>query len=161
MTQVLIREIKETDNDFVKHLVLDVLKEFGAVGPGYASSDSELDDMCNAYKGDHKNFYILEVEGKRVGAAGFAPLRSIENNMCELRKMYLNPASRGLGLGKKLIKHCMQEARIVGYQSMYLETMSKMKAAQSLYQANGFKYLENRLGDTGHHSCPVFMLAML
>jgi len=52
----------------------------------------------------------------------------------------------------------MDAARNLGFMGCYLETMPYMEAAQQLYLKNGFKYLEEPLGDTGHIACTVRML---
>lgn len=159
--KVEINKIKKEDNDFAKALILSTLKEFGACGPGYASGDDELNDMFHAYQSKDCAYYIVKVDGERMGAGGFAPLVGDDRQVCELRKMYLLPETRGKGIGKKLIAFCMAEAKKAGFTQMYLETLKAMTAAQKLYQSYGFEYLENRRGDTGHHSCPIFMMTTL
>lgn len=162
MNKIIIRNIDKADNHFIKNLVKEVLMEFEACGPGFASSDPELEDMFEAYNGNDKAFYVVELDNKIIGVGGFGPLVE-ENNrkVCELRKMYFTKESRGHGIGKKLIQHCILEAKKAGYDSMYLETLKTMKPAQKLYQSFGFEYIENRMGDTGHHGCPIFMLKEL
>jgi putative acetyltransferase len=70
--------------------------------------------------------------------------------------MYFKPELRGLGIGKRLLELCQEEARKAGYKNMYLETIGKMKAAIGLYEHLGFKRIPNQMGDTGHYSCDVF-----
>lgn len=53
---------------------------------------------------------------------------------------------------------CLNRAKEYGYEKVYLETMPYMKAAQKLYMASGFEYIEKPMGNTGHYSCPVWML---
>ena len=97
-----------------------------------------------------------------LGGAGIAPLDGEEESgICELRKMYFFPELRGQGVGKTLIDQCIEKAKEMGYHSMYLETIHEMKTAQKLYRSRGFEYLNERMGNTGHHGCPVFMLKKL
>lgn len=160
--KVIIREIQRQDNSFVNQLVHDVLEEHGATGPGYAMADAELENMYESYQQHGKCYFVVEENGLLLGGAGIAPLDGEETSgICELRKMYFNPQSRGKGLGKLLIDKCISEAKEMGYQYMYLETMKKMHVAQNLYKSKGFEYLSARLGNTGHHSCPVFMMTKL
>ena len=159
---IIIREIQAKDNSFINQLVHDVLDEHGATGPGYAMADAELEDMYLSYQKQGKYYLVVEENGVLYGGAGIAPLDGEEGKgVCELRKMYFIPQSRGKGLGKLLIDKCIEQAKELGYKSMYLETMEKMKMAQKLYQSRGFEYLQNRMGKTGHHSCPVFMMKVL
>ena len=60
--------------------------------------------------------------------------------------------------GIKIIEKCLQRAKDFGFESCYLETMPYMEAAQKLYKKVGFEYLCQPLGNTGHTSCPVWML---
>lgn len=162
MTEPLIRLIQPADNQAVKALVLDVLAEFGLFGEGFAGVDAELDDMYAAYNNALSDYYVVEFGQQIQGVAGIAPLTGTEpGTVAELRKMYLTAALRGKGLGQKLITACIQAAREKNYQSIYLETVPEMQAAQKLYQSNGFNYLTGRLGDTGHNSCEVCMLKKL
>lgn len=81
--------------------------------------------------------------------------------MCELQKMYFLSEARGLGLGAKMIKLCLDKAKEFGFEQCYLETMPFMEDAQKLYLKNGFAYIDHPMGGTGHYSCPVWMLRNL
>ena len=52
-------------------------------------------------------------------------------------------------------------AKTTGYEFCYIETMNNMKDAQNLYKKYDFSYLDRPLGNTGHTSCPVWMLKKL
>jgi putative acetyltransferase len=144
-------------------LVHNTLNEFGASkGDGFAMDDEELLDMFSNYQTPGMHYYVVEQNGEILGGAGVAPLEDDNNpNHCELRKMYFSPSLRGQGIGKTMIDKCIKKAKSMGYKGMYLETIDSMKIAQKLYVSRGFKYLEQRMGNTGHHACPVFMLKQL
>ncbi len=153
-----IREIQKTDNPIINNLVINTLHEFGAKGPGFASSDEELKDMYTAYQAANKQFYVVELDGEVLGCAGVAPLDGEENSgICELRKMYFDKRLRGQGAGKKLIDLCIEKAKEIGFHTMYLETIPEMKIAQNLYKSRGFDYLDSAKGNTCHSACQVFM----
>lgn len=158
MSSCRIREIQATDNQAIKDLVVNTLVEFGAKGPGFASSDAELKDMYLAYQADDRAFFVVEKDGIVLGAGGLAPLDGEEQSgICELRKMYFDPQLRGLGMGKQMIDKCIAKAREIGFHTMYLETIPEMKTAQGLYKSRGFEYLEDSKGNTCHSACQVFM----
>lgn len=162
MSEAIIRDVEAKDNDVLIQLVHVTLEEFGAKGDGFAMADAELLDMYENYQIEGKHYFVVELDGRVLGGAGVAPLDGEEESgVCELRKMYFFPELRGKGLGKQLIDKCIEKAREMGYHSMYLETITEMTTAQKLYQSRGFEYLKERMGDTGHHSCPVFMLKKL
>ncbi len=162
MSNVIIREVQAKDNQAIKDLVINTLAEFGAKGPGFASSDEELQDMYSAYLAKDKCFYVIEKEGVVLGAGGVAPLDGEEKSgICELRKMYFDPKLRGYGLGKKLINKCIDKAREIGFHAMYLETIPEMTVAQTLYKSRGFEYLDCSKGNTCHSACQIFMQKVL
>ena len=72
--------------------------------------------------------------------------------------MYLLPAGRGIGLGKRLMQLCLEAAKSNGYRKVYLETMPGLVNAVPLYEKFGFKYLEAPLGNSGHFDCDIHMI---
>ena len=155
-----LRSIRPEDNAAVARVVRTVMPEFGCVGEGFSITDPELEDMFSAYSGARAGFFVLEDPhgGEVVGVAGYDQLTAGPEDMCELRKMYILPGSRGRGGGKQLIRACLHGARLDGYRRMYLETVNSMTQAAGLYAANGFSYLEGPLGGTGHTGCDRFMV---
>jgi putative acetyltransferase len=59
-------------------------------------------------------------------------------------------------MGERLLRHCLQTARGLGYRVCYLETLGAMDVAQRLYQKLGFRRLPAALGSTGHSGCNRF-----
>lgn len=162
MNELVIRLIEPDDNSAVKALVHTTLAEFGLFGDGYAGVDPELNDMYAAYSDDLSAYYVVEFNGEICGVGGYAPLAGTERGtIAELRKMYLSPDLRGKGVGQQLIELCLSEAKAKAFSAIYLETVPAMKAAQALYFKNGFQYIEQKMGDTGHCNCGVCMLRKL
>ena len=158
---MIIRLVRKGDNDQLERVIRDVLRSYGANGPGFAFADPELLDMVEAYQAEDSCYYVLEENGKIFGGAGISPLAEEGINACELQKMYFHPKARGRGFGKKLIQLCLEKAKELAYSHVYLETLEEMHEARSLYESVGFKYIDHRMGATGHSSCPVFMLKYL
>src|SRR5690606_12197722 len=100
-------------------------------------------------------------DGRIIGGAGIAPLENGPADTCELQKMYFLKEARGLGLGSKMMDVCLHSAVEMGYKKCYLETMPYMEGAQKLYKKSGFTYLDAPMGNTGHGSCPVWMIKQL
>ncbi len=148
-----IRKIQKEDNKSVKDIIKKVMPEFGAGGDGFAINDPEVERMFEAYNENRHVYFVAEKDGITLGGAGIAPLKGAGETVCELQKMYLLPESRGLGLGKKMIEACMSEAKEMGYQTCYLETLEHMEQARKLYEKNGFSKLEKPMGNTGHFGC--------
>ena len=161
MNNTLIRKIQLTDNSAIAKIVREVLMELGAPKIGTAYADPNLDTLFESYQNPKTVYFILENNNKVIGGAGIAPLENDNNNICELQKMYFLPEARQLGFGKMIIEKCLQAAVDFGFEKCYLETMTYMQDAQKLYTKVGFTYLDKPLGNTGHNSCPVFMIKNL
>lgn len=158
METAVIREIQKGDNAEVARVVRDILIEMGVPKVGTAYADAALDRMYETYDVPKASYFVVEDQGRIIGCAGIAQLENYEGNVCELQKMYLLGEARGRGLGAKLMEVCLDRAKDFGFESCYLETMPYMKSAQKLYQKAGFEYIDAPMGDTGHYSCPVWML---
>lgn len=161
MESFIIREIQKKDNSAIASIVRDVLMEMGAPKVGTAYADPYLDSLFEVYAIPKAVYFVIEKNEKIIGGAGIMQLENSEENICELQKMYLLPEGRGLGLGKELIDKCIDKASEFGFESCYIETMTYMEDAQKLYKKVGFYYLDKPLGNTGHSSCPVWMLKKL
>ena len=107
-------------------------------------------DHVNTHR---KGFHVDE------GPSTWIP--NIKENICELQKMYFLKQARGIGMGKKMIETCLHKAKKFGYKKCYIETMYNMESAQKLYLNQGFSYINHPMGNTGHSSCPVWMLKKL
>ncbi|QEG21702.1 bifunctional helix-turn-helix transcriptional regulator/GNAT family N-acetyltransferase [Mariniblastus fucicola] len=153
-----IRKIKKADNPQIARVIRSVMTEFGAVGEGYSINDAEVDTMFGSYRGQGTCYYVVVKDEKVVGGAGIGPLQGGDGDVCELRKMFFMPEARGCGLGSKLLRLLLDEARRRGYRKCYLETLDRMEAAKLLYERFGFKPLKRAMGNTGHCSCDCWYL---
>ena len=154
--QYLIRPIIREDNAGIARVIGQVMPEFGAKGPGFALSDSEVTDMYSAYSKPRCSYFVVVAGTQVVGAGGVAPLEGGDADTCELRKMYFLPELRGLGYGQEMMERCLTAARTHGFTHCYLETLQGMLQARALYEKNGFKPLAKPLGGTGHFGCDVW-----
>tara|TARA_B100000427_G_C15418051_1_gene555090 strand:+ start:51 stop:527 length:477 start_codon:yes stop_codon:yes gene_type:complete len=152
-----IREVIRSDNPYLAIVIRRVLKEMKVPLKGTAYADRELDNMYKAYSIPRSRYFVVEFNGQILGGAGIMPLNKGAKNICELQKMYLDPKARGKGVGTNLLELCLSFARENNFSLCYLETMPYMLDAQELYRKNGFIYINNPMGDTGHYSCPVWM----
>ncbi len=98
--------------------------------------DQELAGLPGAYAEPRGRLHI-EYSGD-VPAACVA-LRPIDEETCELKRLYVRQAFRGSGLGRRLALQMIAEARAIGYRRMLLDTQKSMLAGIALYRDLGFR----------------------
>lgn len=138
----VLRPILPRDDAALAAIARQVLAEFGS---GLAS-DPEADAMQRAYSRPRSAYFVVERDGRVGGGCGIAPLLGGDDGVCELRKFYLLPGVRGIGLGQALLDKCLLSARGFGYGQCYVEALDRMSQAHRLLEANSFQLLQAPMG---------------
>ena len=83
---------------------------------------------------------------------GCIALRRLDDERCEMKRLYIRPAFRGHGLGERLVRRIIDDARNIGYRCILLDTLPFLTTAIALYRRLGFvdtpRYNDSLLDDT-------------
>ncbi|PPL17182.1 hypothetical protein UN63_06160 [Oceanisphaera arctica] len=153
--------IESRHNAPLAALIRLVSAEYGLTADkGFSVADPSLDRLSEVYRQNGAGYWVLEDDvGGVLGGAGLGPMAGYDG-VCELQKMYLAASARGMGLGRGLALHVLQQASLRGYRYCYLETTALLPEALALYQKLGFAPCE-RLGNTGHNDCEITLMLPL
>ena len=155
---IQVSEITTAHDATIAGIIASVGKEFGAVGEGFGPADAEVAAMSQHYSDASRSLYLVaEIDGEIVGGGGIAAFAG-RPQTSELRKLFLLPKARGLGIGEAISMQCLEYAKSHGYSECYLETMGGMKAAIALYKKLGFTILQEPLPGSAHGGCETWML---
>jgi putative acetyltransferase len=121
----------------------EIFREY-AMGLGvdlcFQDFDAELADLPGDYSAPRGALLLAKVDADIAGCCALRPLDSSDYvNAAEMKRLYVRPAFRGLGLGRQLADAILDEARIAGYDSVLLDTLDEMEIARAMYEDLGFK----------------------
>lgn len=97
--------------------------------------DEELEHLDTKYGLPSGRLYLAFYDEKLAGCIG---LRKIDDQNCEMKRLYVRPAFRGKNIGGKLIQQILKDAKEIGYSHMLLDTLPFLKSAIHMYKAYGF-----------------------
>ncbi|HEX7235581.1 MAG TPA: GNAT family N-acetyltransferase [Gammaproteobacteria bacterium] len=129
------REAAAGDGAAIRAVVVAVMAEYG-LSSDLEGNDADLRDVVGSYAGRGGSFRVVtSAEGDIVGCGGLYP---IDEREAEIRRMYLLPSARGLGVGRTLLEELIAFAEQRRFERVVLETASVLKEAISLYCKRGF-----------------------
>jgi putative acetyltransferase len=99
----------------------------------------ELNSLPGQYAPPSGRLLIAMYEDK---PAGCIALRKVSHGIGEMKRLYVKPQFRGLGVGKAITEYIIEEAKKIGYARMRLDTVPSMEKARALYVSLGFKEIK-------------------
>jgi GNAT superfamily N-acetyltransferase len=106
---------------------------------GHQGFDREMDSLPGVYRPPAGEILLAFPAEDPSHASGCVALRPLdEPGVCEMKRMYINPAARGAGLGHLLANAIVDHARCAGYRLMKLDTDRSFAAAIAVYRRLGF-----------------------
>lgn len=159
---VIIREIEVEDNEILAKIIRQSFHDFHVKNTaGTVYSDPTTDDLYSLFQTEKSALFVAEEDGFILGCCGLFPTNNLPDDTTELSKFYLSKKARGKGIGKLLLEKCIEKAKNLGYKNVYLESIPEFSKAVSIYEKQGFQYLEKSLGNSGHCGCNLWMIKNL
>ena len=118
--------------------VLDIWREFVAspsVSLNYQNYEAEFADLPGKYAPPDGRLIVAERDGALDGCIA---LRKVDDQICEMKRLYVRPRARGAGLGLQLVARLIEEAGEAGYAEMRLDVLAEFERAKILYRQLGF-----------------------
>lgn len=116
----------------------------------------ELLHLQEKYGQPNGRLYLAYIDGK---LAGCVALRRFDDTHCELKRFFVRPEYRGIGLGKYLLDTIVAAARTIGYRCMLLDTLPGLATAVVMYKRYGFqeteKYYDNPVTNAIYMKLPL------
>lgn len=124
--QGMIKETRRLFVEYAQSLDIDL---------SFQSFETELQMLPGKYGAPDGALILAVFNDKAVGCVA---LRKIDENICEMKRLYVQESYRKFGIGKMLINRIIEEASRLDYHYMRLDTLPTMKKAQGLYASLGF-----------------------
>jgi putative acetyltransferase len=144
-TMTIIDTISPQQIETARELFLEYEKELN-VDLCFQGFAEELQNLPGKYTSPDGALLFAMEQSKVMGCVA---LRKLSVSDAEMKRLYVRPVYRHLGVGRQLAEAIVDRARKIGYHRMVLDTLNTMQSAQALYQSLGFTpidaYYENPL----------------
>ena len=140
MNKEIMYKKLETEEETIKAkgLIVEYIKWLNQ-DLAFQNIDDELINFPQKYKEPDGTFIIAKDDENVVGCVG---LKKLDENICEMKRLFVNDKYKGNGIGKKLVEIIIEEAKCKKYKKMRLDTFRKMESALKIYYKNNFYEIE-------------------
>lgn len=156
----VIREVDgESDVAHVRRLVT-AHGDARSTTPGVEYVYADAARMPGPYVPPRGGIWLAVSDDAGIGCAA---LRPVDESAAEVKRMFVDAAWRGRGVGRALLTALIDGARARGYETLRLGTLDDMMAARQLYESLGFvpikRYRADELIDTRFYELPLARLS--
>jgi ribosomal protein S18 acetylase RimI-like enzyme len=126
--------------EYVTWMLAEIRQHYPQLDTREFTSEHAYDDIRKKFPGEHvppDGCLLLALDGD--AACGCVALGRLDKTVGELRTLYVRPACRGGGVGRKLVEAALEQARAFGYRTVRLDTLGFMTSALGLYRSLGFQ----------------------
>ena len=125
--------------------------------PALVDFSEEINNLPGEYAPPAGNIILAYCDEE---LAGCVAVHKLDDDICEMKRLYVAPRFRGKGIGRSLVMAILEQARMIGYARMRLDSIPSMKAAQTLYESIGFyeipDYRNNPNEDTKYYEIELY-----
>jgi len=121
----------------------DLFQEYAqslGIDLGFQNFAAELESLPHPYAAPHGALFFAMLGDDFAGCCAMRALASSDYpDACEMKRLYVRPAFRGMGIGRQLTEAILEAARLARYRCILLDTLDNMESARSLYDDLGFE----------------------
>ena len=132
MTGPIISIVRADPREAAVRRLVEALDAYAAsLYPAESNHLLDIETMCQP----QMSYFAVSVDGAVMGGGGYWA----HDGFAEVKRVYVDPLSRGLGIGRRLMAHIEQEMRAAGFALARLETGVSQPEALGLYHALGYR----------------------
>ena len=135
--------IEKSEGELALEATRSLFRDYAAalnVDLCFQNFESELLALPGDYAAPRGVLLLATVNGESAGCCAMRPMDGVDYaNACEMKRLYVRPAFRGLGLGRLLAEAVLDAARLAAYDCILLDTLDDMESARALYEDLGFE----------------------
>lgn len=140
--EIIIEVLAQADEQEVISLIKRNMESFEESDSVLTATFRRLNNLYEIYCQEGGRLFVAKTgQGVCVACAGIGPLHGLplSEGVGEVRDLVVNEEFRGQGIGSRLLHRCIDEAKVMGYHRLYLETSKHMINARKLFLRTGFR----------------------
>ncbi len=143
MAEVVVVRAEPPDGEPGATLLAEYYAEVAARYPGWSPASGSTASAAEMSPPSGR-FLVAYIDGS---PAGCGTVRRFDDATGEIKRMYVRPAARGRGLGRRILSELEAAARELGYSRVVLDTGDRMSEAEALYRSAGYREIADYNGN--------------